>query len=224
MLMFNDIKALSEKKLTSKIYNHDSRKPNRYIHDNQCSICITSPPYLNNLDYGEVSKVHTHFFEITNSWNDITNRVRKKLVTGATTHYIESDFDLDRFVTSEFAIQNKNILTELISQFDLIKSIAKERLGKKSFHILMLLYFYDMHLVFIETKRVLEKNGKAYLILGDSAPYGVYINTTEILGKISQNVGFNEYKIHKIRSRGTKWKSLRYRHNIELTENVLVLK
>ena len=42
---------------------------------------FTSPPYLNNLDYGEVSKVHSHFFEMTNDWNDITEKVRRKLVT-----------------------------------------------------------------------------------------------------------------------------------------------
>lgn len=47
---------------------------NNSIDTNLCSLCITSPPYLNNLDYGEVSKVHTHFWGITQSWNDITQK------------------------------------------------------------------------------------------------------------------------------------------------------
>jgi DNA modification methylase len=223
-LMFDDTISLSTKELTSKIYKQDSRKPNNLIGDHQCDICITSPPYLNNLDYGEVSKVHTHFFDITNTWNDITNRVRKNLVTGSTTHYAESQFSLEDFRVSEFAVQNPNIINELISTANDIKNIAKGRAGKKSFDILTLLYFQDMFLVLKEIKRVLKDNGKAYLILGDSAPYGVLIPTTEILGKIGLNVGFNGYEIHKIRSRGTKWKSLKNRHSIELNENVLVLK
>lgn len=221
--MYSDTRLLSNE-LTSKIYQHDSRKVNRFISNNQCSTCITSPPYLNNLDYGEVSKVHTHFFEITNTWNDITNRVRKQLVTGATTHYAESEFDLDKFLESDFAKQNENLMADLLVKSSMIKSISKERLGKKSFDILLLLYFNDMFLVLREIRRVLKRNGKAYLILGDSAPYGVYIPTTEILGMIAQNIGFNSFEIHKIRARGTKWKSLRYRHSIELTENVLILK
>lgn len=223
-LMFKDVQGLMDKNLTSKIYKQDSRKKNRYIQDEQCDICITSPPYLNNLDYGEVSKVHTHFFDITNTWNDITNRVRKKLVTGSTTHYSDAEFNIKKFRESDFAITNSNIIEELIETSVEIKKISKARSGKKSFDILSLLYFQDMYLVLKEIRRVLKADGKAYLILGDSAPYGIYIPTTEILGKIGLNIGFSEFEIHKIRSRGTKWKSLKNRHSIELSENVLILK
>jgi DNA modification methylase len=222
--MFKDVQGLIDQNLTSKIYKQDSRKENRYIQDGQCNICITSPPYLNNLDYGEVSKVHTHFFDITNTWNDITNRVRKKLVTGSTTHYSDAEFNINKFRQSDFAITNSNIIEKLIETSVEIKKIAKARSGKKSFDILSLLYFQDMYLVLKEIRRVLKADGKAYLILGDSAPYGVYIPTTEILGKIGMNIGFSEFEIHKIRSRGTKWKSLKNRHSIELSENVLILK
>jgi ubiquinone/menaquinone biosynthesis C-methylase UbiE len=80
-----------------------------------------------------------------------------------------------------------------------------------------------MYQVLKEIKRVIKKDGKAFLILGDSAPYGVFIPTTKVLGKIAQNVGFDKFEIQRIRTRGTKWKSLTYRHSIELSENVLVL-
>ena len=104
-----------------------------------------------------------------------------------------------------------------------IKDAAIQRSSKKSFDILTLLYFEDMHKVLIEIKRVLKQSAKAYLILGDSAPYGIHVATTEILGKIALNIGFKKYEIHKIRTRGTKWKSLRFRHSLELSENVLIL-
>ncbi len=222
-LMFSHAKDLRNRKITSKIYKHDSRKENAYIDDNQCNLCITSPPYLNNLDYGEISKVHTHFFEITKDWSDITKKVRKKLVTGATTHYAESDFDLDTFLEEDFANQNQNIIRSLKSKSKSIKEAALEKSGKKSFDILMLLYFQDMHLVLKEIRRILKPNSKAYIILGDSAPYGVHVPTTDLLGKIALNTGFRNYKIHKIRSRGNKWKTLKHRHSLELTENLLVL-
>ena len=88
----------------------------------------------------------------------------------------------------------------------------------------MMHYFEDMYYVLKEMYRVLKPNSKAYLILGDSAPYGVYVPTTRILGDISQSLGFGDYEIFKIRERGNKWKNLKNRHSVELSENILTLK
>ena len=222
--MLEDLSTVPHNNRLAKVYNADSRKRNNYISDSCCDLCITSPPYLNNLDYGEVSKVHTHFFELTTNWRDITEKVRHNLVTGATTHYKDADFDIDTFCTSEFAVSNQSLMQELKDLFYNIHKNSKERKGKKSFHILMMHYFEDMYYVLKEMYRVLAPNSKAYLILGDSAPYGVYVPTTRILGEISQSLGFGDYEIYKIRERGNKWKNLKNRHSIELSENILILR
>ena len=222
--MLEDIKQMPHHEQLAEVYNWDSRKKNRSIADASCGLCITSPPYLNNLDYGEVSKVHSHFFEMTNDWNDITEKVRRKLVTGATTHYRDTDFVMDEFAKNEFAQRNPETMQKLVEMFDRIKVNAKSRKGKKSFHILMMHYFEDMYYVLKEMRRVLRNDSEAYLILGDSAPYGIYVPTTQILGDIALSAGFSEYSIHKIRSRGDKWKTLKNRHNIALSENILILK
>ncbi len=221
--MFEDTKLLQNSVNSSEVYLHDSRLANESIEDDSCSTCITSPPYLNNLDYGEVSKVHTHFYNLTSDWGEITTKVRQNLVTGSTTHYRERDFDIEKYEESDFYLNNKAVCRFLIKKTSLMKSISKERAGRKSFDVLTLLYFEDMYKVFKEIKRVLKKDGKAFLILGDSAPYGVFIPTTKVLGRIAQNIGFDKFEIQKIRTRGTKWKSLTYRHSIELSENVLIL-
>lgn len=222
--MLQDVSIQPHPYVHSEIYLHDSRYINDHIPTGSCTLSITSPPYLNNLDYGEVSKVHTHFWGITNNWNDITTKVRANLVTGATTHYRDSEFNIDDFMKTEFAIKNSAIMPELVSRYKAIKENANERNGKKSFHILMMLYFEDMYKVLREMRRVLAPNSEAYLILGDSAPYGVYIPTTNFLGEIAISAGFAEYRIYKIRSRGIKWKTLTNRHNIELAENILLLR
>ena len=221
--MLTDLDGIESKRRTSQIFYHDSRKENNNIASDSCSICITSPPYLNNLDYGEVSKVCSHFFDITSSFSDITEKVRKNLVTGATTHYKEKDFDIDKWKKNQFYQHNKVLIDGLDPKIKLIEEESKKRKGKKSFHILALYYFEDMYKVLVEMKRVLKPNGKAYLVLGDSAPYGVFIDTTKILGEIGLNVGFKKFKIVKIRERGTKWKTLRFRHNLKLSENILIL-
>lgn len=229
--MFDDIQQVKGDKINddnyiglATVYNWDSRVLNPNIADASCGLCITSPPYLNNLDYGEVSKVHSHFFEMTNDWNDITEKVRRKLVTGATTHYRDTEFVMEEFAKKEFAQRNPETMTNLVELYDRIKTNAKQRKGKKSFHILMMHYFEDMYFVLKEMRRVLSDSAEAFLILGDSAPYGIYVPTTQILGEIALSAGFNEYYIHKIRSRGDKWKKLKNRHNIALSENILILK
>lgn len=205
------------------IFMHDSRTENNKIPDNLGTICITSPPYLNNLDYGEVSKVCSHFFGITDNWNDITEKVRKKLVTGATTHYKENEFDIDAWKKDEFYLQNKRVVDRLLPDLFLIKEESKLRKGKKSFDVLAMHYFSDMYKVILEMRRVLKPGSKAYLVLGDSAPYGIYIDTIKLLGQIGKNAGFEKYKVVKIRERGTKWLSLRFRHSLTLSESILIL-
>ena len=221
--MLVDLETMPHRERMADVFKADSRFMNPNIEDKSCDLCITSPPYLNNLDYGEVSKVHTHFFGLTNNWHDITEKVRHQLVTGATTHYRDAEFNLDDFVKTDFAMSNKGIIDDLVAKYYGIKNNAKARKGKKSFHILMMHYFEDMFRVLIETYRILKEGSKAYLILGDSAPYGIYIPTTQYVGEIAQSVGFGEYEIIKIRERGNKWKSLSRRHNIDLSENILVL-
>lgn len=222
MQMLEDLDTLVSRVRTAVVNHADSRLYNESIETDSCDLCITSSPYLNNLDYGEVSKVHTHFFEITKDWHDITEKVRKHLVTGATTHYRDSDFDIDKFHKTEFAKANVHLMYELDARFNVLANICKERKGKKSFHILMMHYFEDMYYVLKEMRRVLRSGSKAYLILGDSAPYGVYTPTTQFLGEVALSVGFNEYQIYKIRTRGHKW-NIKTRHNVELSENILLL-
>lgn len=221
--MLADLEEYKNYKRTSNIFLQDSRKLNQNIEDNSCSVCITSPPYLNNLDYGEISKVCSHFYGITDNWNDITQKVRKNLVTGATTHYKEADFCLDQWKEKEFYLENKTVVEGILPDILQIKEISKGRKGKKSFDILALYYFEDMYKVLVEMRRVLKEGKKAYLVLGDSAPYGVFIDTTRILGEIALNTGFNDFNIVKIRERGTKWTSLKNRHSLKLSENILIL-
>ena len=222
--MYSDIQQMPHHEQLATVYNWDSRVKNEDVADDSCGLCITSPPYLNNLDYGEVSKVHSHFFEMTNDWNDITEKVRRKLVTGATTHYRDTEFVMEEFTQKEFAQHNSDTMGKLVELYGRIKENAKQRKGKKSFHILMMHYFEDMYYVLKEMRRVLRYGGEAYLVLGDSAPYGIYVPTTQILGDIALSAGFTEFSIHKIRSRGDKWKNLKNRHNISLSENILILK
>jgi hypothetical protein len=137
--MLKDLRSFRDKRQTAKIFLQDSRQQNIEISDGECSICITSPPYLNNLDYGEMSKVHSHFFEYTNDWADITTKVRSKLVTASTTHYSERDFDLQAYRKSEFFLASPSLGKVILEKSSELTPICRERGGKKIFEIIMII-------------------------------------------------------------------------------------
>ncbi|MBW2003420.1 MAG: hypothetical protein JRI72_02240 [Deltaproteobacteria bacterium] len=209
----------------AKIYLFDSRKKNNRIKSNSIKMVFTSPPYLNNFDYGEALKVYTYFWKFTNNWSEITSKIRMKSLASATTYYLERDY---RDKKAKEIIGNKMLRDAPKTSKKIqraVNAIRKQITGKreKSFDILTALYFKDMHHVLKEVYRVLKKQGLAFIVIGDSAPYGVYIPTDKYLGELAEEIGFSKYRFMELRPRGQKWVSLKNRHNLRLRESLLVL-
>jgi len=61
-------------------------------------------------------------------------------------------------------------------------------------------------------------------LVGDSAPYGVYIDTPDLLGRIAQEVGLSRISDITLRKRGLRWSSAGQRHQQTLTERLLWLR
>jgi ubiquinone/menaquinone biosynthesis C-methylase UbiE len=85
------------------------------------------------------------------------------------------------------------------------------------------LYFNDILAVLQQTYRVLKSGSRFYLVLGDSAPYGVHIPTEMFIGQIGLALGFKKQEYIEFRKRGRKWKNNPQRHNVPLHEGVLIL-
>src|SRR5207253_1223884 len=55
------------------------------IGDASVSIVVTSPPYLNNFDYAEMTRMQLYFWDMASSWGEITEKVRSRLIVNTTT-------------------------------------------------------------------------------------------------------------------------------------------
>ncbi|MCC6445916.1 MAG: hypothetical protein IT210_20980 [Armatimonadetes bacterium] len=186
-------------------------------------LAFTSPPYLNNYDYADRTRLETYFFGETVSWGDITSKIRTRLMMSATTQINRNDYNKNDLLDSLFRDTSPQVTDELDRK---IKELSVRRLGKggkKSYDILVAGYFNDMFKVLKETYRVLKDNAFFILILGDSAPYGVYIPTDSYLGEIGRTIGFRGYEIDVLRKRGDKWKENPQRHREDLRESMLIL-
>lgn len=210
------------------VFLHDSRNKNDDIENTSVDMIFTSPPYLNNFDYGESLKIFLYFWKLADDWNDITKTIREPSLVSSTTHYKKGDYvsksDED-ILGDEFIANSPNMSDKIINDVHLIRrKINENKRRKKTFDILTLLYFKDMFNVINEMYRVVKEQSASFIIIGDSAPYGVHISTDTYIGEMSIECGFKSYTLIPIRKRGHKWKSLRYRHNKELRECILILR
>jgi DNA modification methylase len=171
------------------------------IRDESCSICITSPPYLNNFDFAEMTRMELYFWRYAASWREITERVRRRLIVNTTTAPTDIKRDQDRFASTlspSFRAQLSSIVRALVEQ-------RRIRAGKKDYCLLIYPYFAQMQSVFRELRRVLIRNSPFHLVVADAALYGVHIRTETLLADLMKENGFKIIMIDNLRSRGDRW-------------------
>lgn len=204
-----------------QIFEADCRDTKGLVPDKVADHIFTSPPYLNNYDYADRTRMELYFFGEAQTWGDITKLVRDKLITSATT---QINREKERYkVSSDIAEADPKIYKFLQ---DSVIELGQRRLvkgGKKSYDFMVSGYFNDLFRVLTDCYRILKKGKKAVFVLGDSAPYGVHIPTDELIGKLGVSVGFSDYKMDKLRERGGKWKDNPQRHDVLLRESIVTL-
>ena len=196
-----DIKATVEiYKRQATLYPTSSEKMSP-IEDESCSICVTSPPYLNNFDFAEMTRMELYFWRYANSWGEITEKVRRHQIVNTTTAPTEFKKNYLKF---------KGTLSKPIQMLlePIVEALEKEkrvRAGKKDYYRLVYPYFSQMQSVFRELRRVLKGGSPFHLVVADSALYGVHIDTQKILARLMEETGFEVLEIELLRKRGGRW-------------------
>ncbi|HEY7125028.1 MAG TPA: hypothetical protein VH540_13825 [Ktedonobacterales bacterium] len=218
-----EIQAASHLLGKATLIEGDARQKQPLIESESVDLAFTSPPYLNNYDYADRTRLEMYFWGEAHTWGDITQKVRTRLMMSATTQINRSDYDEAHLLSDELLEAVPHVAAELQPK---IAAMSKQRLvkgGKKSYDIMAAGYFNDMLKVLRETARVLKPGAAFLLILGDSAPYGVYVPTDVYLGEIGKAMGFARYEVEELRTRGEKWRENPQRHKVPLKECILTL-
>ncbi len=185
----------------AKIYPISSEKM-LAVEDESCSLCVTSPPYLNNFDFAEMTRMELYFWRYAGSWREITERVRRQLIVNTTTAPTElkrNQIEFSRRLSPSFC----SLVFPIIEQLKEQKNI---RAGKKDYYLLVYPYFAQMQSVIRELRRVLKPGSYLHLVVANAALYGIHIPTEELLGKLMKESGFEVREIKLLRSRGQRWK------------------
>lgn len=222
-LMINDVFECSVIDLPTtqhELYNGDAREIEEYMDPGSVDMVLTSPPYLNNYDYADRTRLETYFWGIYDSWGEITRKVRDRLIVAATTQIRRNQMD-KLMLCPNIRLVSEEIHEEIT---DIVHRLSKLRLnkgGKKSYDIMVAGYFEDMLKVIQGVYQVLKSGQPFILVLGDSAPYGVHVRTDELIGEIALAAGFSNFDIQVIRTRGDKWAGNSQRHKVPLRESIV---
>lgn len=192
-----------------------------YISNESVNHVFTSPPYLNNFDYSDRTRLELYFWGFAKNWKDITDKVRSRLMTSATTQISRND---PKYLLDEEIKTNSPEIARFIQEAaNELSELRKIKGGKKSYDLMVIGYFNDIYKVIKEVYRVLKPDSSALFVLGDSAPYGVHIPTDKLIGEIGCSIGFKSYSLEILRKRGDKWKANPQRHGVSLQESIVIL-
>lgn len=222
--MVGDLLNIVRVPVSCQIHNiHGDSRLKQNLADGQVKLALTSPPYLNNYDYADRTRLETYFWGITQSWSDITRDFRDKLMVSATTQIVRSRYTVETTLNDEFRQLSPQVYQTLQDAILRLAELRNTKGGKKDYDLMVALYFNDILRVVQETYRLLAKGGHFCLVLGDSAPYGVHLKTDELIGQLGLSLGFKKFDYQEFRRRGDKWRDNPQRHSVKLREGVVIL-
>ena len=224
-LMIGDVAtmmAFTRPDTDHRLFNGDARSLTEYVDAGSIDLILTSPPYLNNYDYADRTRLETYFWGLYESWGDITREVRDNLIIAATTQIRRTEMQHTRWCPGIREV-SPDVHTELLGIIQRLSELRLVKGGKKAYDLLVAGYFEDMLKVIRGAYEVLKAGQPFILVLGDSAPYGVHVRTDEIIGELAVAVGFSHYDLEIIRTRGDKWAANSQRHKVPLRESIVTI-
>ena len=169
---------------------------------------VTSPPYPNNYDYADATRLEMTFWGEINGWGDLQGAVRQHLIRSCSQHATAEKLVLDELLAEPIL---EPIRAGLSDACHTLAKVRETRGGKKSYHTMAAAYFRDLALVLKSLRGACRRECFLCFVIGDSAPYGVYLDVDKWLGELAIAVGFRKFSFEKIRDRNVKWKNRKHR-------------
>ena len=149
--------------------NRDARKLS--LKDGSATLIVTSPPYVTSYEYADLHQLTALWLAYTNSLKDF----RSKFIGS-----IQKD-DGDMHLYSTLA-------KETVANLE--ATDKREALGVER-------YFFEMQQCFEEMHRVLQRKGRAAIVVGDTDLKKIAIRNGEVFVQTMEKIGFKKYQIIK---------------------------
>ena len=178
------------------------------VPDGFANLVITSPPYPNNFDYADATRLEMSFHGELRSWSELQSKVRCHLLRSCSQHVTERSIDLDVVLADVLLDPIRDEITQVCQQLGEMRML---KAGKKTYHLMVACYFLDLARVWMSLRRVCDTPSEVCFVIGDSAPYGVYVPVIDWLSRLAVAAGFHGCRFEKTRDRNVKWKNRKHR-------------
>ncbi|MBU6266201.1 MAG: hypothetical protein KGN34_01590 [Sphingomonadales bacterium] len=185
----------------------------------QVSMVVTSPPYPNNYDYADATRLEMTFWRELSGWGDLQGKVRQRLIRSCSQHSAAEKLKLDELLASPLL---QPIAAELSAVCRELAVVRETKGGKKTYHTMVAAYFDDLARTWHALRPLCSQDAKVCFVIGDSAPYGVHVPAEQWLARLAVAAGFAAPRFDKIRDRNLKWKNRK--HRVPLQEGNLWLR
>ncbi len=203
-----DIRFMARRATPKATLTRDDARECKTVPDGWATLVITSPPYANNYDYADATRLEMAFLGEIRGWGDLQETVRKHLMRSCSQHVPPNSVNLDEVLD---APELAAIRDEIVPVCRELSSLRLDRGGKKTYNNMIACYFLDMARTWKALRRVCASPCEVCFVIGDSAPYGVYVPVIEWLGRLAIAAGFKSWHFEKIRDRNIKWKNRKHR-------------
>jgi hypothetical protein len=214
-MMASDMRDMPPSAAQAHVFQEDARIAGS-IPDDAIDLVVTSPPYPNNYDYADATRIEMTFLGEVERWRDLQAAVRAYLIRSCSQHMIHYDPE-EGFEAPEIA----PIRSELRIAYERLTLERERHRGRKAYDAMVVAYFHDLARTWVMLRRVCRPGARALFIIGDSAPYAVHLPVERWLGELALGAGFNEWSFDKLRDRNIKWKNRK--HRVPLHEGILTV-
>lgn len=192
---------------SAKLYREDARDLNE-VADGWANLVITSPPYPNNFDYADATRLEQSFLGEVTGWGDLQGAVRQYLIRSCSQHVQSAAREAAGILSDPLL---SPIAAELTPVYEQLECARESHGGKKAYHVMVAAYFLDMAKVWRSLRRATAKSATVCFVIGDSAPYGIYVPVERWMGELALSCGFTSWRFEKTRDRNIKWKNRKHR-------------
>ncbi|MEO3790410.1 DNA methyltransferase [Nonomuraea sp. B10E15] len=207
---------------TSQLVHGDARDPESWakLPSTGAHGCVSSPPYLNNFDYADATRLELYFWGDVTSWSEMCGHVRSGMITATT-----QQSSVGGAAAATRQLQDFGATAEKVET--LTGQLREERAARargKEYDRVVPAYFAAIAQVLQNLANTLPSRAPAVLLIGDSAPYGIYIDTPALIAELAQQCGLHLEKDIVLRRRGLRWATNSQRHDVELSERLVLLR
>lgn len=194
---------------SAKVVSEDSRVLSAFSELNgKVGLVVTSPPYPNNYDYADATRLEMTFWQEITGWGDLQKIVRHKLIRSCSQHSAAEKLQLEELLDQESITPIRDELSKVCRN---LAEVRETKGGKKTYHTMVGAYFNDLALTWRALRTLCSDNAQVCFVIGDSAPYGVHVPAERWLASLALAEGFSAPKFEKIRDRNMKWKNRKHR-------------